>query len=57
MKGIVDYTANEKPLLFHYAGGRFEFSDFNNPNLSDQFFIFIGHDIHKKSVDSAFEGC
>jgi len=52
IKGVIDFVDFEKPMLFQYVGGRFEFSEFNNPNLSDRFIILIGQDIQKESIDS-----
>ena len=52
IKGVIDFVDSKTPLLFQYVGGRFEFSEFNNPNLSDRFIILIGQDIQKKSIDS-----
>jgi len=47
IKGVVEFTDAEKPLLFQYVGGRFEFSEFNNPKISDRFLILIGQNIQK----------
>ena len=47
IKGVVEFTDAEKPLLFQYVGGRFEFSEFNNPKMSDRFLVLIGQDIRK----------
>ena len=54
IKGVADFNDTNKPLLFQYVGGRFELSEFNNPNLTDRFLIFIGQDLQKKSIESAF---
>jgi len=53
IKGVADFNDN-KPLLFQYVGGRFELSEFNNPNLTDRFLIFIGQDLQKELIESAF---
>jgi G3E family GTPase len=47
IKGIVDFIGDDKPFLFQYVGGRFEFSEFNNPKMIDRFLILIGQDIRK----------
>jgi|LGVF01.2.fsa_nt_gb G3E family GTPase len=52
IKGVIDFVDSKMPLVFQYVGGRFEFSEFNNPNLSERFIILIGQDIQKKSIDS-----
>lgn len=54
IKGVVDLADAGKPVLFQYVGGRFEFSEFNNPNVQDRFLIFIGQDLHKDLIDSFF---
>ncbi len=57
IKGIIEFKGTEKPMLFQYVGGRYEFSEFNNPNMSDRFLTLIGQDIEKDSIDSIFEEC
>jgi len=47
VKGVVAFKDADKPLLFQYVGGRFEFSEFNNPKMSDRFLVLIGQDIKK----------
>ncbi len=47
VKGVVDFTDSAKPTLFQYVAGRYEFSEFNNPNMSDRFLVFIGQGINK----------
>jgi G3E family GTPase len=42
VKGIADFIGDDKPLLFQYVGGRFEFSEFNNPKMSDRFLVLSG---------------
>ena len=54
IKGIVEFIGADKPLLFQYVGGRFEFSEFNNPKMTDRFIILIGQDIQKESMASLF---
>ena len=49
IKGVVEFTDADKPLLFQYVGGRFEFSEFNNPKMPDRFLILIGQYIRKGS--------
>jgi G3E family GTPase len=49
VKGVVDFKDADKPLLFQYVGGRFEFSEFNNLKMSDRFLVLIGQDIQKGS--------
>ncbi len=34
-----------------YVGGRFEFSEFNNPKLPDRFLILIGQAMQKDCTD------
>jgi hypothetical protein len=43
----VEFTDDDKPSLFQYVGGRFEFSEFNNPKMPDRFLIVIGQNIRK----------
>jgi len=45
VKGVIDFKGADKPVLFQYVGGRFEFSEFNNLKMSDRFLILIGQDI------------
>ncbi len=47
VKGVVDFTDTDKSQLFQYVGGRYEFSEFNNPNMSDRFLVLIGQNISK----------
>jgi G3E family GTPase len=47
IKGVVEFTDDDKPSLFQYVGGRFEFSEFNNPKMPDRFLIVIGQNIRK----------
>jgi G3E family GTPase len=54
IKGVVDFIDTGKPLLFQYVAGRFELSEFNNPNLADRFLIFIGQDLQKELIDALF---
>ncbi|MGD8502532.1 MAG: GTP-binding protein [Syntrophobacterales bacterium] len=54
IKGVLDFIDTDKPVLFQYVGGRFELSEFNNPNLTDRFLIFVGQDLQKESIESAF---
>mgnify|MGYP001039597059 CR=1 FL=1 len=52
IKGILDFIDSKTPLLFQYVGGRFEFSEFNNPRMADRFLVLIGQDLQKESIDS-----
>ncbi|MGA8179705.1 MAG: GTP-binding protein [Desulfobacterales bacterium] len=54
IKGVVDLADAGNPMLFQYVRGRFEFSEFNNPNVQDRFLIFIGQDLQKDLIDSFF---
>ena len=54
IKGVLDFVDSETSLLFQYVGGRFEFSEFNNPNMTDRFLILIGQDIQKESIEAVF---
>lgn len=54
IKGVVEFSDANKPLLFQYVGGRFEFSEFNNPKMSDRFLILIGQNIPTKTIDAIF---
>ena len=47
IKGVVDFIGDDKPLLFQYVGGRYEFSEFNNPKMPNRFLILIGQNIRK----------
>ncbi|MEE4265811.1 MAG: GTP-binding protein [Desulfobacteraceae bacterium] len=47
VKGVIDFTDSDKPLLFQYVGGRYEFSEFNNPNMPERFLVLIGQDLKK----------
>jgi G3E family GTPase len=55
IKGVIDLADDGKPMLFQYVGGRFEFSEFNNPNVRDRFLIFIGQDLQKDLIDFFFD--
>ena len=55
MKGILDFVDSKLPLLFQYVGGRFEFSEFNNPKMTDRFLILIGQGFQKESIDSVLD--
>jgi G3E family GTPase len=54
IKGVVDLADAGKPQLFQYVRGRFEFSEFNNPNVQERFLIFIGQYLQKELIDSFF---
>jgi G3E family GTPase len=54
IKGVVNLADTGKPMLFQYVRGRFEFSEFNNPNVRDRFLIFIGQDLQKDLIDAYF---
>ena len=54
IKGVLDFVDSEISQLFQYVGGRFEFSEFNNPNMTDRFLILIGQDIQKESIEAVF---
>jgi G3E family GTPase len=47
IKGVVEFIGGDKTLLFQYVGGRFEFSEFNNPKMPERFLILIGQDFRK----------
>ena len=36
---VVEFTDAEKPLLFQYVEGRFEFSEFNNPKMPERYIV------------------
>jgi G3E family GTPase len=55
IKGVVDLADAGKPMLFQYVRGRFEFSEFNNPNVHDRFLIFIGQYLQKDLIDAFFD--
>jgi G3E family GTPase len=57
VKGIVEFTGDGRPLLFQYVRGRFEFSEFTNPKMSERFLILIGQDIQKEPIHNAFGNC
>jgi len=52
MKGVVDFDGTQKATLIQYVAGRYELSEFKNPNLSDRFLILIGKDLHDNSISS-----
>jgi G3E family GTPase len=54
VKGVVEFTAGNQPLLFQYVRGRFEFSEFANPKMSERFLILIGQNIQKEGITAAF---
>jgi G3E family GTPase len=54
IKGVVDLADTGKPMLFQYVRGRFELSEFNNPNVQDRFLIFIGQYLQKDLIDAYF---
>jgi G3E family GTPase len=54
IKGVVEFTDADQPLLFQYVRGRFEFSDFTNPKMSERFLILIGQDIQKEPIATDF---
>jgi G3E family GTPase len=56
-KGVVEFMGADQPLLFQYVRGRFEFSEFTNPKMSERFLILIGQDIRKEPIDIVFDNC
>ena len=57
VKGVVEFTDDGRPLLFQYVRGRFEFSEFTNPKMSERFLILIGQDIRQEPILTAFDSC
>lgn len=55
MKGVVDFDDTQKAMLIQYVAGRYELSEFKNPNLSDRFLILIGQGIQEESIASDFK--
>jgi G3E family GTPase len=54
IKGVLDFVDTRESLLFQFVGGRFEFAQFNNPNLPERFLIFIGQGLQEESIKSVF---
>lgn len=52
IKGVLEFTDCEMPQLFQYVGGRFEFFQFDNPNLTQRFLTVIGQGL---AADSAIQ--
>ena len=52
IKGVINFAEDNKPMLFQYVGGRFEFSEFDNPKMTDRFLILIGQNIKSEMVES-----
>ena len=52
VKGVINFAEDNKPMLFQYVGGRYEFSEFDNPKISDRFLILIGQNIKNETVES-----
>lgn len=44
IKGVVDLV-DRGPTLVQFVGGRFNLTEFQNPNVDDRFLILIGHDL------------
>ena len=61
MKGVVDFDDTQKATLIQYVAGRYELSEFKNPNLPDRFLVLIGKDLHDDSISSdlrkSISGC
>ena len=41
VKGIIEFTDSPRPMLFQYVAGRFELSDFPQPDIQDRFLTVI----------------
>lgn len=52
IKGVISFAEDNKPKLFQYVGGRYEFSEFDNPKMSDRFLILIGQNIKNETIES-----
>jgi G3E family GTPase len=60
IKGIVEFKGNSSPMLFQFVAGRYEISDYRNPEFNDRFLILIGQNIEKspsvQNFSSALSG-
>lgn len=50
IKGVVDLVGRG-PTLVQFVGGRFNLSEFQNPNVTERFLVLIGHEL-----DTVVEG-
>jgi len=44
IKGVVD-VVGRGPTLVQFVGGRFNLSEFQNPNVAERFLVLIGHEL------------
>lgn len=54
VKGIVDLTQSQTPVVVQYVGGRYELSEFRNPNVSERFLVFIGQGMDREGLERLF---
>jgi G3E family GTPase len=50
MKGIIDFFDHPTSLVFQYVAGRYEFSEFRNPVITDRFLVIIGQNLPQDDI-------
>jgi G3E family GTPase len=47
VKGIAEFTDHTGPMIFQYAPGTCQVSEFSGPDTGDRFLVVIGQDLEK----------
>jgi len=47
IKGIVDFSGMDTSMLVQFVGGRYELSEYNNPNFNERFLTVIGQNLNE----------
>jgi G3E family GTPase len=55
IKGIIDFIEHPVPLIFQYVAGRYDFSEFNNPGITDRFLVIIGQNLQQDEIRELFD--
>jgi len=55
IKGVLDVKDEGGPLLVQFVAGRYEFSAFNNREMSERFLVFIGQNMDKVALEARFK--
>jgi len=55
IKGILDFKDDAAPRLVQFVAGRYEFSAFNNRNMTERFLVFIGQHLDKALLEDQFK--
>lgn len=55
IKGVIDIDSYEVPMLVQFVGGRYEISQYPEPDSTERYLIVIGRDLADNFSESAFK--